>query len=64
MTVTEILFFIFSPCSFIAIFAGRVDMSFMELVFAVFSLFLPALLALLAVVALGMPDREENDDDN
>ena len=39
-------------------------MSFMELIFAVFSLSLPLLLTLLAVVALGMPDREENDDDD
>lgn len=39
-------------------------MSFMELAFAVFSLFSPLLIALLAVVALGMPDREENDDDD
>lgn len=39
-------------------------MSFMELAFAVLSLFFPSLIALLAVVALGFPDREENDDDD
>lgn len=39
-------------------------MNLIELFLAVVSLFLPALLTLLAVVALCMPDREENDDDD
>lgn len=39
-------------------------MSFMELSFAALSLLFPLLIALLAVFALGMPDREENDDDD
>ena len=39
-------------------------MNFMELAFAALSLLFPLLIALLAVLALGVPDREENDDDN
>lgn len=39
-------------------------MSFMELAFAALSLLFPLLIALLAVLALGVPDREENDDDD
>lgn len=39
-------------------------MNFMELAFAALSLLFPLLIALLAVLALGMPDREENDDDD